>query len=321
MDLLIDQLHPTPALYKAGVNTLIYQSLFDNDSEYNAINKENLKKQAEFSETIECPDVFGKFNNEQHYLKTLNLVLSSTNETRNRILFCLNEILPLIPVDGSLLDIGPGDGSLTQTLAHHFQNITMVDVNHHALNILKNALPSSINTTSITGCISNIDLNSANYNLAVLSHMLYYIEPKLWFEIIKSVYENLKEDGMLVIILGGDELGKSDLIEHFGGQVLGIDPLAIQCRHTFGEANVSLYASDEAFVTCTQEAMLHIVGFMLADANISASEEDLNKYITQRLQHSASHFEMTTRQKYIIIKKNSQLMDDLHDSKQLFTEN
>lgn len=324
MELLIDQLHVTPALYKAGVETLVYQSLVNNDSEYhvnNTLTKEHLKKQAEFSETIECPDVFGKFNNEQHYLKTLNLVLSSTHETRNRILFCLNEILPLIPVEGSLLDIGPGDGSLTQTLAHHFQNITMVDINHHALNVLKNALPSSINITPITGCISNIDLNSTHYNLAVLSHMLYYIEPKLWFEIIKSIYESLKEDGMLVIILGGDELGKSELIEHFGGQILGIDPLAIQCRNTFGESNVTLYASDESFVTCTQEAMLHISSFMLADANISASEEDLNNYITQNLKQSDSHFEMTTRQKYIIIKKNSQLMDELHDAKQLFTEN
>lgn len=324
MDLRIDRLQPTPAKHTPGVVSLDYQFFSHNEGEQDVINElnhENLQKQAEFSETIENPYILGKFNSEQHYLKTLRLVLSSTHETRNRIVFCLNEILPLIPVDGSLLDIGPGDGSLTITLAHHFKQITMVDTNHHALNQLKELLPSSINSTQITGSILNSDLKSDHYNLAVLSHMLYYIEPHLWLDIIKSVYQSLKENGVLVIILGGDELGKSELIQHFGGEVLGINPLAIQCRATFGESQVSLYASDESFVTYTQEAMLHIAGFMLADANISASKDDLNRYINQRLRNSASHFEMTTRQKYIIIKKNSQLMDEPNDSKQLFAEN
>lgn len=324
MDLVIDRLQTTPASHKRGVISLNYQFLTHNDYEHYVINeltKKHLQKQAEFSETIESPYIFGKFNSEQHYLKTLSLVLSSTNETRNRILFFLNEILPLIPVDGSLLDIGPGDGSLTKTLAPHFKHITMVDINHHALNQLKEMLPSSINSTQITGNILNIDLKSDHYNLAVLSHMLYYIKPQLWLGIIKSVYQSLKENGMLVIIMGGDELGKSELIQHFGGEVLEINPLAAQCRNTFGVSNVSLYASNESFVTCTQEAMLHISGFMLADANISASKDDLTRYITQRLRHSYSHFEMTTQQKYIIIKKNSQLMDELHDSELLFTEN
>lgn len=324
MDLVIDRLKTNQTTHRNNVVSLDYQFFADNQYEHNIIDeltKENLQKQADFSKTIELPNIFGTFNSEQHYLKTLSLVLSSTHETRNRIVFCLNEILPLIPKEGSLLDIGPGDGSLTRTLAHHFKHITMVDVNHHALTHLKEMLPSSINSTQITGSILNIDLKSNHYNLAVLSHMLYYIEPQLWLGIIKSVYRSLKENGMVVIIMGGDELGKSELIHYFGGEVLGINPLAIQCRNTFGASNVSLYASDESFVTCNADAMLHISSFMLADANIKTSKDDLNRYITQRLRHSDSHFEMTTRQKYIIIKKNGQLMDELHDSKLLFTEN
>ncbi|MCA0457077.1 MAG: class I SAM-dependent methyltransferase [Chloroflexi bacterium] len=265
--------------------------------------KENLQKQANFSETIEHPSIFGTFNSEQHYFKTLSLVLSSTHETRNRIEFCLNKILPLIPEGGSLLDIGPGDGALTKTLAHHFKHITAVDTNHHALTHLKEVLHPSIDSMQISGSISNIDLKSEHYNLAILSHILYYIEPHLWIGIIKSVYSSLKENGLLVIVLGGDELGKSELIQHFGGEILSINSLATQCRDIFGESHVNFYVSDESFVTCTQKGMLHISGFMLADANISASEDDLNRYIAQKLRHSDSYFEMTTRQKYIIIKK------------------
>jgi len=322
MDLVFDRLQYIPTPPKQGGLSLDYQFVaHTNPEQYvtDELTQEHLQKQADFSETINSPNIFGKFNDEQHYLNTLSLVLSSTHETRNRILFCLNEVLPLISANGSLLDIGPGDGSLTKIIAPHFEHITMVDINHQGLNQVKEMLPSSINTSQITGSILNIDLKSNHYNLAVLSHMLYYIDPQLWIGIIKSVYKGLKENGILVIILGGDELGKAELIQDFGGETLEIDQLSLQCLNTFGDSNVTLYASDESFVTCTQDSMLHILGFMLADANITASKDDLNCYITQKLQNSPNHFELTTRQKYIIIKKNSLLMDELHDAETLFS--
>lgn len=306
MDLFIDRSKSYPI--SKDINSLIYQtySVIDqkNTNVIDELTPNKLQNLAEFSKNIEKPSVFGEFNNKRHYLDTLRFVLSSTHETRNRILFCLNEILPQVPSQSSMLDVGPGDGTLTKKLAPHFKNITLVDNNHHALNYLQKLLPSSLQSTSIIGDILNVNLKSNHYNLAVLSHMLYYIEPTSWFEIIKSVYQSLKNNGLLVIILGGDELGKSELIQYFGGQNLEINPLAIQCQKTFGLSNVKLYASDESFVTCTHEAMLHILGFMLADAKINALEYDLNKYITQKLKYSNNHYEMTTRQKYIIIKKN-----------------
>lgn len=323
MDWVVDQMQTISATKKNGVGSLEYQRIAHPHSEQLAmdeLSEEYLQKQADFSKTIESPVIFGKFNSEHHYLNTLKLVLSSTHETRNRILFCLNEILPQIPADGSLLDIGPGDGSLTKAIAQHFKQVTLVDVNHNALDNMKELLPLSVNSTQITGSILNVDFKLSHYNLVLLSHMLYYIDPQLWLGIIKSVYQSLKDGGILVIILGGDELGKSELIHHFGGQVLEIDQLAHQCRNTFGDHNVHLYASDESFVTSTQEAMLHIAGFMLADADVTASKDELNRYIIQKLQHSPSHFELTTRQKYIIIKKNSLLMDELHDSETILPE-
>lgn len=313
MHLIINQLQTIPSNHKQATSSLDFQFYVHHENGHydpDELTKENILKQDEFSKSLEIPHVFGTFNNDQHYLETLRFVLASTHETHNRILFCVNKILPLIPNEGSLLDIGPGDGSLTKILAPHFKDITMVDTNHLALSCIKELLPPTINSKQIVGSILNVDLKSDQYHLAVLSHMLYYIEPRLWLQVINSVYRSLKEQGMLVIIMGGDELGKSDLIHHFGGDVLGINPLAKQCGLLFGANNVSLYASDESFITYSQEGMLHILGFMLADANISASKNDLNSYITQNLQKTSEHFEMTTRQKYIIIKKNEPTMDE-----------
>lgn len=301
---------------------LDYQIFSHSEYELCAMNElthEKLKTLSDFSKTIESPHILGKFNNEQHYLQTLRLVLSSTHETYNRITFFLNKILPKLPADGSLLDIGPGDGSLTKSLIHNFKDITLVDINHHALHNLQKTLPPLINLLQISESILNVNLKPNCYNLAVLSHMLYYIKPKLWLKIIKSVYNSLKDNGILVIILGGDELDKAELIQHFGEQTLEIDKLAIKCRNTFGATNVSFYASNESFVACSEEAMLHISAFMLADANILAPKEALTNYIHKEFKKSDNHFEMTTIQKYIIITKNGHLKDAADDSEIVVT--
>ena len=45
---------------------------------------------------IEYPETCGEFNSDKHYFDTLSLVLSSTFETKNRISFFLNFILPML---------------------------------------------------------------------------------------------------------------------------------------------------------------------------------------------------------------------------------
>lgn len=283
---------------------LNYQLIVYNDSHStNQFSPDELQKLTSFSKTIETPNVVGQFNNEQHYLKSLRLILSSTYETHNRILFFLNEILPIVFMKNSLLDIGPGDGSLTKILANYFNHITVVEKSSHILNQLAQLFPSCTHVEKINKNILDVEFKTNSYDLAVLSHVLYYIDSSFWLDIISSVFNSLKENGILVIVLGGDELGKAQLIKNFGGSILKIDQLARSCHNRFGIVRTKLYASNESFIACSQEAMFHIAAFMLADANITTTKEALNKYIKENFQYSDNYFEMTTRQKYIIIRK------------------
>ncbi len=202
-----------------------------------------------------------------------------------------------------MLDVGPGDASLTKYLAKYFKHITATDLNNHVLNNLEKHLPNEIDYVKKVGCVRNLKFNSNYYDLVVLSHILYYINTNTWLEVINSTYKSLKENGLLVIVLGGDELGKGDLIRDFGGKTLAIDQLASSCQNIYGHINVSLSASTESFVSCSRQAMLHIASFMLGDANIKANKEDLLKYINKKFRRSEGHYEMTTRQKYILIRK------------------
>jgi hypothetical protein len=67
--------------------------------------------------------------------------------------------------------------------------------------------------------------------------------------------------------------------------------------------------------------MFHIAGVMLADANTSASKDDLNAYIKKKFQRLGHHFVMTTREKYIVITKNDHFKESLYDFKTKFIAN
>ena len=296
-----------------------YQLLSDEfyQKAVNELTDENLRKLAHFSRTIETPKIPGKFNNEEHYLKTLSLVLESTHETRNRILFFLKEVLPVILPNGALLDVGPGNGSLTCAIAKHFSHITAVDLNHKVLTNIEEILPDNIDYVKVGNSILNTTFEADYYDLAVMSHMLYYINQEHWLDVVRSAYKSLKKNGLLVIVLGGDELDKADLIKAFGGATLMTDQLALDCMNVFGYSNVRLCASDEAFVTYTKEAMYHVASFMLGDADVTALPNDLMDYIDKKFRQSNNYFEMTTRQKYILVRKHSNATMDLKNDNEV----
>ncbi len=284
------------------LNTCFYKECVHSQG-IDAFTEETLKQLDDFSKTIEEPWVIGQFNNEQHYLKTLELVLNSTLETYNRVEFFQNEIIPKMKIKKSLLDIGPGDGALTKTLATYFGNITAIDPNRHILYNLQQFLPSGAHYSPINETILDVKFKSETYDLAILSHVLYYVSPLHWLEVVKSVYAGIKKEGYLVIVMGGDELGKAELIQNFGGNNLSIDELALNCCNEFGAYNTYLSASNEAFISLSKNAMFHIAAFMLGDVNITTHKDLLNQYIERKLKRSDDHFVMTTRQKYIVIQK------------------
>lgn len=283
----------------------VYQKLLDDcyQNHGNELTREKLQKYALFAQTIEDPLTYGKFQNEKHYLDTLHLVLESTLETRNRILFFLKKMLPLLKTTTSLLDVGPGDAELTLPLITYFDHLTAVDLNHRILSKLKKLIPTKLDYLPIESCILEAQLHDSYYDLAVLSHNLYYIHPSDWLRVVEKTHQSLKHNGILVVVLGGDEAGKADLIRNFGGKTLEIDHLAMKCIESFGQENVDLYASDEIFASLSLDGMVHIAAFMLCDAGVTSTKKELEAYIASKLQCAEYGYKLTTRQKFIVIRK------------------
>ena len=93
------------------------------------------------------------------------------------------------------------------------------------------------------------------------------------------------------------------MIRHYGGKPIDIDSLAVQCCYKYGSENVQVIASKETILTSDINAMLHIAGFFLYDADITAEKNDLTNYISKNCLKSSGKVEMTTQQKFILIFK------------------
>jgi SAM-dependent methyltransferase len=269
----------------------------------NILTKEKLNSLAKMTKSIEEPICYGQFNNALHYLQTLELVLDSTYETINREIFFRKKVLPLIPVKNALLDVGSGNGELLSVIARDFKHVTTVDTNEKAIEKIQKVIGANIDCTKIHGSIVDAKLTNYFYDLAVLSHMLYYIEQSKWINVVRKVYHAVNMNGLVAIVLSGDTLGKSNLIKHFGGSIPDIDNLAQKCIDTFGFSNVKIYESDESFMALNLATMLHITGFMLYDVGITADKKLLETYINEYFRYSNDYFKMTTRQKFILISK------------------
>lgn len=268
------------------------------------LSQEYLKELSIFSKSIPQPECFGTYLNDEHYAKTLELMLKSTAETRHRGIFFKKIVLPALKEKRSLLDVGPGNGQLTRWVGNDFDSITLIDKNKALLDSFCIKETHTVLEKKY-GSILDIKLKNNTYDLVLLSHLLYYINREEWLSVIKNAYDSLQPNGIIAIVLSGDQKTKAHLIQYFGGEMIDIDGLIKECFEVYGKNKVDIYSSDEDILTLDIDAMLHIAGFFLYDVGITCDSESLVSYLKKhcQLNKSDGRYVMSSNQKFILIHK------------------
>ena len=294
------------AVFQEQRNNQIPIHFLDND--FYRINDEiltvDLKSLSHKARSIPTPLLYGKFLNDAHYMKTLDLVLSSTMETKHREIFFFEKVLPKIMQKNTLLDVGPGNGGLA-SVAEQFKQITLVDTCNIALNKTeKNILHSkkSAEIIKIHQDILTTNLPEDYYNMIMISHVLYYIDSSKWAEVAELCYNALRPNGVMVIVLSGAKLGKAELMRHFSGKSIDIDFYIQDCINRFA-CLIEVFRSTEYFYACDLSTMLHIAGFLLYDINTYTTKNKLIDYVTAHHQVNKDLFKLSTQQEFILIRK------------------
>lgn len=286
----------------------IKQRILDNNF-YASIRKEITYERLTYlenaSKKLELPETFGQFSSESHYLKTVDLFIKATEETRNRGIFFLQEVLPRLKTLGSLLDIGPGNGKLTRWMGRKFKEITLVDPVPEVLeNILEESFPKGSILKKMNTSFLETILPQNAFDLIVLSHVMYHFPQEKWIDVVEKALKSLKPQGLIVIVINSG-LDREKLGDLFNGKTFPI----LNLVHAIAELGkeVEFVSSKESFYARDITTMLHICGLHLHDTGGRVSREILEKHIQSNYLLTNHDYKMSVYQHFIIIRHETDI--------------
>lgn len=267
----------------------INESLIDFSQTH--FNSQELSEQILLS-TINAPEVYGKLENEDTYLKVMKLFFQSTDETLHRKQYFINYANQNRTIRDHFIDIGIGDGEITKILFPIFNKATLIDTNAKALNQDIALYSKNTSIKKINMSILDADLSEDKYDLIVLSHVLYYLPPDKIMKTLKTLFNNLNKGGQIIIVLSGG-LDKEKIIRDFSGDFICLSKFTNDLYRKFG--SVTIHDIEEYSSACTKKAALQIAGFYLCDGNTTATHKILSEYIEYYKLEQRYHFSFIQR--------------------------
>lgn len=142
-----------------------------------------------------------------------DLLRRSSNEEDVLINRILAELSPRR--ERSLLDIGAGDGSITQKLMSHFTKVDAIDRLNHSVYFLE-----SLGITTENGLWEDYK-SEESYDVVLACHVMYYFPTREWVPEMMRMRQLLKSNGKLFVIVNSQEGGYADFLDSFYQMVHG----------------------------------------------------------------------------------------------------
>lgn len=248
------------------------------------------------SKNIEIPDILGHFKDDKTYLKTIEILSASTKEYDHRLNYIKSSVLPNIPHPNFFLDIGPGNGKLTQEIMKNFEYTTLIDTNKE---VLENSKFRAFSPHKINKSIFDVSLEVNKYDFINLSHTLYHIEKAQWKTLVKKLEQSLKEGGILFISYN-DGLTRGELIKKASPFYLDFENFIEEISMEF---IVNHHRIKERVITKNLEEMIHIINLFLADSKCKLFKEEAEEFAAKNLYKLDKGYILWMYQHFLTIKK------------------
>src|SRR5260370_23119769 len=157
--------------------------------------------------------------------------------------FLQTEVLPVLTRDcdvgKDMLEVGPGPGAATEWLRHKVANLTAVEVDAEAADLLADRYEGT-NVQIVTGSAAKLAYPDASFDSVGSFTMLHHV-PTLAMQnaILAEAFRVLRPGGVLI---GSDSLPGNDLHHfHADDTYNPVDPASIVCRlQTLGFATITV---------------------------------------------------------------------------------
>ncbi|CAL9324648.1 class I SAM-dependent methyltransferase [Streptomyces sp. SudanB182_2057] len=147
------------------------------------------------------------------YRKGFDMFLSGTDEKTTTHAY-LRRVVDRLPARRTLLDIGAAQGTTTSYLAPYFERVVCVEPSEPMRRALARACPRAELVAEPVG-EARVD---ARADLALLSHVLYYIPRAQWAATTARVMEWVAPGGVLLVLLQNPDSACMRMVRHFTGR-------------------------------------------------------------------------------------------------------
>lgn len=158
---------------------------------------------------------------EDAYREAFTRFLAGTDEKTVTHAY-LRGLVEQMPARRVLLDVGPADGTTTRQLAPYFERTICIEPSEPMRRALALACPQA-QVLAEPVLEATVD---ARADLALLSHVLYYVPRAQWVATVSRIMEWLAPGGLLLVLLQNPDEACMRMVHHFTGLRFDLRDLA-----------------------------------------------------------------------------------------------
>ncbi|SHG21129.1 class I SAM-dependent methyltransferase [Streptoalloteichus hindustanus] len=138
----------------------------------------------------------------------------------------LLRVVANLPSRRVLLDVGAGDGTTTRLLGPHFERTLCVEPSAPMRELLRRSCPDAV-VLSQSVLDAEVDVP---VDLALLSHVLYYVPEERWASTVLRIMGWLRPGGRLVILMQNPDNPCMRMVQRFTGARFDLSSLPGRLR-------------------------------------------------------------------------------------------
>ncbi|MCP2169520.1 class I SAM-dependent methyltransferase [Goodfellowiella coeruleoviolacea] len=217
------------------------------------------------------------------YRRAFELFLAGTDE-KVRTHEYLNRLVERLPRRTVFLDVGAGEGGTTGHLARYFARTVAVEPSAPMREALRRACPTAeIHAEPVHQLV----LDDVQADLALCSHVLYYLPESDWVPLVRRVLTWVSPGGTLVLLLQAPDNDCMRMVAHFTGARFDLPGLAGALAERCADlvADTTLDRITNRYRTTSLADAVQVAEFMLnvpalAEQRDLPSRQALRDYVT-----------------------------------------
>lgn len=234
------------------------------------------------------------------YKQAFQIFLDHTDQKRNAKRW-LQQVVDDLPMRKVFVDAGAGNGEFTRAFTAAFDRTIAIEPNTYLLNQLRQAVP----TAEAIGEPILSAQPSAQGDLVLCSHTLYYIPAEEWLTHLERLVSWMSPTGVTIVVLQHRESGCMNMVHHFFGHRFELRRTADEFRAKHGDRYEVMTSLDPAHVdTSDLSSTYAVVEFMLNLLKIeyAPSRQDVEAYVQAHFATPDGGYRIPVHQDFLQIR-------------------